>query len=203
MRRFNAFGDAKYEQVGGMRTEGLNNEEVWSMSKISEYVHWQSTRHSTVCTYQEHVWCRETREGQPLLTVKTEVNWNSKSTNEGGPALVGLLGLCCRYKRFLFCLGCSSQPIIKDIFFLTIHYFNSYVPIAQQAGQAAVLGRLSLSMCLQVWCMKRFCIPRRWAFLDASFLQWVLYAGVAWTFRSPTTQAPVSTFCTDFATRTL
>jgi hypothetical protein len=33
-------------------------------------------------------------------------------------------------------------------FFLTIHYFHSFVPIAQQAWQAAVLGRLSLSMCL-------------------------------------------------------
>jgi hypothetical protein len=32
--------------------------------------------------------------------------------------------------------------------FLTVHFFNSFVPIAQQAGQAAVLGRLSLSMCL-------------------------------------------------------
>jgi hypothetical protein len=33
-------------------------------------------------------------------------------------------------------------------FFLTIHYFNSFVLIAQQAGQAVVLGRLSLSMCM-------------------------------------------------------
>jgi len=29
-----------------------------------------------------------------------------------------------------------------------VHYFNSFVTITQQAGQAAVLGRLSLSMCL-------------------------------------------------------
>jgi hypothetical protein len=28
------------------------------------------------------------------------------------------------------------------------HYFNAFVLIVQQAGQAAVLGRLSLSMCL-------------------------------------------------------
>ncbi len=34
----------------------------------------------------------------------------------------------------------------KIFFFLTVHCFNSFVPIAQQAGQAAVLGRLSLSM---------------------------------------------------------
>jgi hypothetical protein len=30
-------------------------------------------------------------------------------------------------------------------FFLTAHYFNSFIPIARQAGLAVVLGRLSLS----------------------------------------------------------
>ncbi len=34
----------------------------------------------------------ETREGWPLLTVKTEVNGDSKRTNERGPFLVGSLG---------------------------------------------------------------------------------------------------------------
>jgi hypothetical protein len=37
--------------------------------------------------YHENVWCRETREGWPLLTVETQVNWDSKSTNERGPFL--------------------------------------------------------------------------------------------------------------------
>jgi hypothetical protein len=37
---------------------------------------------------------------------------------------------------------------VQNIFFLIVHYFNSSVPIAQKAGQAAVLGRLSLSTCL-------------------------------------------------------
>ncbi len=37
------------------------------------------------------------------------------------------------------------------MFFLTVHYFNFFVSIAQQAGQAAVLGRLSLGMCLCAW----------------------------------------------------
>ncbi len=32
---------------------------------------------------------RETREGWPLLTVETEVNGDSKSTDERGPSLVG------------------------------------------------------------------------------------------------------------------
>ncbi len=78
---------------------------------------------------------RETRDGWPLLTVEAEMNGDLKSTNERGPSLVGSLGLCCRYKRFLSCLGCSIRPRTK-YFFLTIHYFNSFVPIAQQAGQS-------------------------------------------------------------------
>jgi hypothetical protein len=100
---------------------------------------------------------RETREGRPLLTVETEVNRDSKSTNERGPSLAGFLGLSCQYRRFLFCLGCSSGPV-QNIFFLTVHYLNSFVPIVQQAGQADVLGRLSLSMCL--WSKPIICISR-------------------------------------------
>jgi hypothetical protein len=79
-----------------------------------------------------------------LLTVEVEVNGDSKSTNERGPSLVISLCLSCRYKRFLFSLGCSSGQL-QNIFFLTLHFFNFFVPIAQKAGQAAVLGRLSLS----------------------------------------------------------
>jgi hypothetical protein len=33
-----------------------------------------------------------------------------------GPFLVGLLGLSCQYKRFSFCLGCSSRPCPKYCF---------------------------------------------------------------------------------------
>jgi hypothetical protein len=36
---------------------------------------------------------------------------------------------------------------VKNIFFLTVHFFN-FVHIVQQAGQAVMLGRLSLGMCL-------------------------------------------------------
>ncbi len=59
---------------------------------------------------------RETGEGWPLLTVETEVNGDSKSTNERGPFLVGSFGFSCWYKRFLFCLGCSSLPSTKYFF---------------------------------------------------------------------------------------
>ncbi len=50
-----------------------------------------------------------------------------------------------------FCTYDLYGPVRNDFdagSILTVHYFNSYVPIALQAGQATVLGRLSLSMCL-------------------------------------------------------
>jgi hypothetical protein len=59
---------------------------------------------------------RETREGWALVTVETEVNGDSKSTNERGPFLFDSLGLSCRNKRFLFCLGCSSRTSTKYFF---------------------------------------------------------------------------------------
>jgi hypothetical protein len=44
---------------------------------------------------------------------------------------------------------CSDLAVlvgpVQNIFFLTVHNFNFFVPIAQQTGQAAVLGRLSLA----------------------------------------------------------
>jgi hypothetical protein len=49
-------------------------------------------------------WRYDQREGLPLLTVRTEVNGDSKSTNERGPSLVDSFGLSCWYKRFWFCL---------------------------------------------------------------------------------------------------
>ncbi len=78
---------------------------------------------------------RETREGWPLLTVETWVNGDSKSTNERNPSLVGSLVLSCRYKRFLFCLGCSSRTtVVQNIFFLTVHYIDSLTPSPSNLG---------------------------------------------------------------------
>jgi hypothetical protein len=38
---------------------------------------------------------------------------------------------------------------VQNVFFLTVQKrYNITIPIAQQAGQEAVLGRMSLSMCL-------------------------------------------------------
>jgi hypothetical protein len=43
-----------------------------------------------------------------LLTVETEMKGDLKSSIEWDLSLVGSLGLSCRYKRFLFCLGCFT-----------------------------------------------------------------------------------------------
>jgi hypothetical protein len=86
------------------------------------------------------------REGWPLLTVKTEVNGDPKFTNERGPFLDGSSGVLC---WILFCLGCASRRV-HYIFSSPYTISMSLSPIAQQAGQAVVLGRLSLSVCLWV-----------------------------------------------------
>jgi hypothetical protein len=53
-----------------------------------------------------------------------------------------------RTRDFYPALAALVGPI-QHIFVLTVHYFfNSFVPIAQQAWQAVVQGHLSLSLCL-------------------------------------------------------
>jgi hypothetical protein len=62
-----------------------------------------------------------------------------------------LVGWACRAdtRDFSSALAAPVGPV-QNIFFLTIRYLNSFDPIAQQPGREAVMGRLSLSMCL--WC---------------------------------------------------
>jgi hypothetical protein len=88
---------------------------------------------------------RKTREKWPLLTVETEVNGDSKRVQIEG-VLPWLAGWACRAgtRDFLSCLGCSRRLSTK-YFFLTVHYFISFVPIAHQPGQAVVLGHLPVS----------------------------------------------------------
>jgi hypothetical protein len=66
---------------------------------------------------------RKTREGWPLLTVETEVKRDSKRTNERGPFLVGTRDFCSS----LAALVCPVQ----NIFLLSVHCFNYFVPIAK------------------------------------------------------------------------
>jgi hypothetical protein len=53
-----------------------------------------------------------------------------------------------------------SRPSTKYFFRLTVHYFNAFVPIAQQARQAAVLGRLSLNMRLYSYASYVYFLPK-------------------------------------------
>ncbi len=68
---------------------------------------------------------REPREGWPLLTNETEVNGDSKSTNERGPSVVDSLGMSCRYNSLCFCsalatLVCPGQNIFSSSYTIPI-----------------------------------------------------------------------------------
>ncbi len=108
----------------------------------------------------------ETREGWPLLTVETEVNGDSKRTNERGH-LSWLVCWACSADTRDFCsaLAALAGPV-QNIFFLTVHYFNAFVPIPQQqAGQAAVLGCLSFSVCVSggtLFLLLKLCCFQTW-----------------------------------------
>jgi hypothetical protein len=84
---------------------------------------------------------RETREGWPMQTV--EANGDSRSTNERGLSLVGLLGLSRRL------LAAPVRPV-QNIFFASSYTISIYLfPLPSKLqGLAVVLGSLSLSMCL-------------------------------------------------------
>jgi hypothetical protein len=78
---------------------------------------------------------RETRERErvwPLLTVETEGNGDSQSTNERGPSLVGSLG---SLRDFCPALAALIGPV-ENIFFLTIHNFNSFLSNVQMGRQS-------------------------------------------------------------------
>jgi hypothetical protein len=64
--------------------------------------------------------------------------------------------ILCRYKDFFFALAALVGPV-QNIIFLTVHFFNSFVLISQQDGQAVVLGHLSLSMCLLLLACPLYC----------------------------------------------
>ncbi len=94
------------------------------------------------------------REGWPLLIIETGVNGDSKSKNERGPSLVGSLGLSCRYKIFFSALATLVIPV-QNICSSPYTFSIFLSPIAQQAGQATVLGCLSLSTYMSL--IPRYC----------------------------------------------
>jgi hypothetical protein len=75
--------------------------------------------------------------------VETEANGDSRSTYERGPSLVGSLGSSCQCKRFLSCLGCSSQPSTKYLFSslhtISLHLFPSPSKLGRQSCRVTFL----------------------------------------------------------------
>jgi hypothetical protein len=77
---------------------------------------------------------RQTR-GWPLL------HGDSLSTNERGLSLVGLLVLLCRYEIDHFCSALAALVgSVQNVFFLTIHYFKSFVPIRPASWAGSLAG---------------------------------------------------------------
>ncbi len=79
-----------------------------------------------------------------MLTVETEANGAQGLHMNGVHPWLVLLASRAGSKEFGPASGCSRPPRRK-YFFLTIHYFTSFVQISQQAWQAVVPGRSSLN----------------------------------------------------------
>jgi hypothetical protein len=73
------------------------------------------------------------------MTVETEVNGDSKSTNERGPSLDGSLGLSCWYMSLLFSLLFALVGPIQKICFprRTLYQLLCPHPPASWAGSRA------------------------------------------------------------------
>jgi len=69
---------------------------------------------------------------------------------------------CADIRDFCLTLAALIGPV-PNIAFLTVHYFHSFVLMGQQAGQAAVLGRLSRSMCL--WRQRKLTLKNMFKFV--------------------------------------
>jgi hypothetical protein len=76
------------------------------------------------------------------------VNGDSKSANERGPFLGWFIGLAVPVQEIFCSVLAALVGPVQNIFFLTIHFFKTFVPIAQQAGQEAMLGS-PLLVCVQ------------------------------------------------------
>jgi hypothetical protein len=91
----------------------------------------------------------------PFSLVKNEVNGDSKSTNERGPALFGSLGSSCPYKRLLSCLGCSGQPSPKYFFphRALFQFMCNHCPATWAGSRAGPLVSESVSP-VRIVCMR-------------------------------------------------
>jgi hypothetical protein len=93
----------------------------------------------------------ERGRGWPLLTAETEVEGDSQRTYERG--LSWLVRFACNTETRDICSALAAL-VVQNIL-SSVRYFNAFDTIAQQAVQAAVLGRLSLSVCLSTKPLKK------------------------------------------------
>ncbi len=91
--------------------------------------------------------------GDPCWLLK--LRWMGTQREQMKEVLSWLVHWTCRAGTRDFCSALAAPLPSRKYCLLTIHYFNSFVPNAQQAGQVAVLGRLSLSVCLWLEPTKR------------------------------------------------
>jgi hypothetical protein len=76
-----------------------------------------------------------------------KLRWIGTQRGQMKGVLSWLVRWACRAGTIGFCSAALVGPV-QNFYFLTVHYFNAFVPIVRQAGQAAMLGRLSLGVCL-------------------------------------------------------
>jgi hypothetical protein len=113
---------------------------------------------------------------EPLQTVETEVNGDSKSTVQLKGVLPWLVTWACRTGTRDFCpaLAALVGPV-QNIFFIPYTISISLSTSPSKLGKAAVLGHLSLSMCLKNdpppfhgWCWGGGALPVSGALLPIS-----------------------------------
>jgi hypothetical protein len=89
---------------------------------------------------------------ETMLTIETEANGDSWSTNVWCPSLVGSLGSSCWYKIFLSCLGYSSQPSTKYFFprRTIFHFIIPHSPATWVGSRAGSPACLVLGPCVRL-----------------------------------------------------
>jgi hypothetical protein len=99
--------------------------------------------------------------------VETEANGDPVRTNESRPSLVCSLDSSCQYKRLFWPALAALVYPIKNIFFLILHCFNSFVPIAQQAGRQSCWVARHLVVCVreEVCRTSRICTCEHFSYL--------------------------------------
>ncbi len=84
--------------------------------------------------------------GGPCWLLKLRLKGTQRVQMKGGLSWLVSWALRASTRDLRLALAALVGPV-QSTFILTMHHFNLLVPIAQHAGQAVVLGHLSLSVC--------------------------------------------------------